>query len=296
MVRDTTHTSPSVLMASLFTSLTFSKVFHGKVKRQIWFRLLCQTKTTSSRLVQSPTRIVPRKASREKSIDRALWKAEGFVKSSSVDTTPSTRIDVDEDEEEILRTGVGEEQQQLVVFFFNDTADAAEEGQETRNFARENMLRASRFFLPFCAAKKESKVSNCFSFPRTKRLHHPLLNERLEGRHERRRRRRRRRPLAMLHRKTIQTTKSVSHPPPRTTTTTTTREQTPRKKKKKKSSLRFHLDDKDEKSSEKEQHRRDSLLSSVFFHRLHAMQQHLTFDLQYRAIEILVPVLTLRKF
>ena len=120
-----------------------------------------------------------------KSIDRALWKAEGFVKSSSVDTTPSTRIDVDEDEEEILRTGVGEEQQQLVVFFFNDTADAAEEGQETRNFARENMLRASRFFLPFCAAKKESKVSNCFSFPRTKRLHHPLLNERLEGRHER---------------------------------------------------------------------------------------------------------------
>ena len=99
-----------------------------------------------------------------KSIDRALWKAEGFVKSSPVDTIPSTRIDVEEEEEEILRTGVGEEQQQLV-FFFNDTADTAEEGQETRNFARENMLRASRFFLLFSAAKKESKFSNCFSFP-----------------------------------------------------------------------------------------------------------------------------------
>ena len=97
-----------------------------------------------------------------KSIDRALWKAEGFVKFSPVDTS-STRIDVEE-EEEILRTGVGEEQQQLV-FFFNDTAETAEEGQETRNFARENMLRASRFFLLFSAAKKESKFSNCFSFP-----------------------------------------------------------------------------------------------------------------------------------
>ena len=96
-----------------------------------------------------------------KSIDRALWKAEGFVKFSPVDTS-STRIDVEE-EEEILRTGVGEEQQQLV-FFFNDTAETAEEGQETRNFARENMLRASRFFLLFSAAKKES-FSNCFSFP-----------------------------------------------------------------------------------------------------------------------------------
>ena len=53
-----------------------------------------------------------------KSIDRALWKAGicqiFFRRYHAFDA----RIDVDEDEEEILRTGVGEEQQQLVVFFF----------------------------------------------------------------------------------------------------------------------------------------------------------------------------------